>query len=98
MKVAYVFLTQERRNFNARTKWYRIPEIDWVYIDGDFDRERPQLKELMNLVRPGDTIFIEELGDVADSADELLAFLQELQRRKLKIVIERVPVELLIEK
>ena len=96
MKVAYLFLTQERMNFNARMKWYGIPEIDWVYIDGDFDRERPQLKELMNFVKPGDTIFMEELGDVADSADELLVFLQEIQRRKLKLVVERLPEELLI--
>ena len=88
MKVAYLFLTQERMNFNARMKWYRRPEINRVFVEGASDKERPQLKELMDLVKSGDTIFIEEFGDVADSADELEAFLQEIHYRKLKLVVE----------
>jgi DNA invertase Pin-like site-specific DNA recombinase len=91
MKVAYVRVStveqNEARQIEALEK-YGIEKWFTEKISGK-DTNRPELQEMLDYVREGDTVYIKDFSRLARSTKDLLEIVNQLQAKKVHLVSDK---------
>lgn len=88
MKVFYIRCSTEEQNEARQLKGARENAADKVFIDkaSGKNADRPQLKEMMNYVREGDTVVCCDISRIARNTKDLLNIVDELSRKGVSFV------------
>lgn len=88
MNVAYVRVStvdqNEARQLEALEK-YNIDKWYTEKVSGK-DKNRPKLKEMMEFVREGDTVYIHDFSRLARNTKDLLDIVEELKAKNVNLV------------
>ncbi len=88
MKVGYIRVSTVEQNEIRQNVLMEEKGIDKLFIDkcSGKDTNRPKLKELMEFVREGDTVYIESFSRLARSTTDLLSLVESLKDRDVSLV------------
>lgn len=88
MKVAYVRVSTVEQNEARQLEALKKYEIERWYTEkvSGKNMNRPQLKEMLDFVREGDTIYIHDFSRLARSTKDLLNIVEELNEKKVHLV------------
>ena len=88
MKVGYIRVSTVEQNESRQKFLMEEKGIDKLFIDkcSGKDMNRPKLKELIEFVREGDTVYIESFSRLARSTRDLLDLVESLKSRGVSLV------------
>ena len=88
MKVAYVRVSTVEQNEARQVEALEKHDIEKWYIEkvSGKDTNRPKLKEMLEFVREGDTIYIHDFSRLARSTKDLLEIVEQLGAKKVNLV------------
>ena len=86
--VAYIRVSTVEQNEARQLEAMKAHQIDKTFIDkvSGKDTNRPQLQAMLDYVREGDTVFIHDFSRLARSTKDLLAIVEDLQERGVRLV------------
>lgn len=86
--IAYVRVSTVEQNEARQTEALKKNSIDKWYIEkvSGKDTNRPKLKEMLDYVREGDTLYIHDFSRLARSTKDLLLIIEELNAKKVHLV------------
>lgn len=87
-KIGYVRCSTEEQNEARQVLMMKEQEIGRVFVDkaSGKNTDRPGLQELLDYVRPGDTVVVESISRLARSTRDLLTIVAELTERNVEFV------------
>jgi DNA invertase Pin-like site-specific DNA recombinase len=88
MKVAYVRVSTVEQNEARQVEALEKHNIEKWYIEkvSGKDTNRPKLKEMLEFVREGDTIYIHDFSRLARSTKDLLEIVEQLGEKNVNLV------------
>jgi len=88
MNVAYVRVSTIEQNEARQQEALKKYHIDKWFIEKASGKniQRPILKEMLEFIREGDTIYVEEFSRLGRSTADLLAIVQQIKDKKAKFV------------
>ncbi len=88
LKVAYVRVSTVEQNEARQVEALEKRGIDKWYIEkvSGKDTNRPKLKEMLEYVREGDTIYIHDFSRLARSTKDLLEIIEKLNNKKVHLI------------
>lgn len=88
MKVAYVRVSTADQNEERQVKALEAHQIEKWYVEkvSGKDRNRPELKALLDFVREGDIIHIESISRLARSTYDFLSIVKECEAKGVQLV------------
>lgn len=88
MKVAYVRVSTIEQNEARQVEALEKHNIEKWYIEkvSGKDTNRPKLKEMLEFVREGDTIYIHDFSRLARSTKDLLDIVEQLKIKKVNLI------------
>lgn len=91
MNIAYVRVSAADQNEDRQRCSLEPYHIERWYIEkaSGKDTNRPQLKEMLDFVREGDTIYISEFSRLGRSTRDLLDIIDFLQAKKVNLVSQK---------
>ena len=95
MKLGYVrvsHVTQNEARQLETMKFYGVEKIFSEKISAK-DTNRPQLSELLDFAREGDTVFIHDFSRLARSTQDLLRIVQDLNSRGIHLVSKKEDID-----
>ena len=86
--IAYVRVSSVDQNEARQIEALKSYNIEKMFIEkvSAKDTDRPELQTMLEFVREGDTIFIEDFSRIARSTKDLLDIVEELQTKGVKLV------------
>lgn len=60
-----------------------------LFVDAEYDVDRPKFNQLLNLLQKGDTLYVEALPHLAGN-EEYRSVMDELKKREVTLVIRNV--------
>lgn len=95
MKVAYIRVSSvdqcEDRQLEGLAK-FNIEKTFTEKVSGK-NMDRPKLKELLNFVREGDTVYVHDFSRLARSTKDLLSIVEYLNNKKVNLVSNKENVD-----
>lgn len=88
MKIAYVRVSTEEQNEARQVEALETYGIERWYkekVSGK-DMNRPQLQEMLDFVRDGDTIYIHDFSRLARSTKDLLEIIEQLEKKHVSLI------------
>ncbi len=88
MNVAYVRVSTVEQNEERQIQALEAYKIDrWFNekISGK-NTERPKLKEMLDFVREGDTVYVLDWSRLSRSASDLLGLIEKLSKKEVKLI------------
>lgn len=94
-KVGYVRVSTKEQNTARQEVIMQELGVDKLYIEkiSGKNKERPELKKLMDYVRDGDTVVVESYSRFARSTMDLLTLINELEAKNVKFVSEKEKID-----
>ena len=95
MKLGYVrvsHVTQNEARQLETMQFYGVEKIFSEKISAK-DTNRPQLSELLDFAREGDTVFIHDFSRLARSTQDLLRIVQDLNSRGIHLVSKKEDID-----
>ena len=88
MKVAYVRVSTVEQNEARQLEALDKFGIDKWYVEkvSGKDTNRPKLREMLDFVREGDTVYIHDFSRLARSTKDLLEIVETLNQKKVNLV------------
>lgn len=88
MKIGYVRVSTVEQNDARQIEALKKHEIEKWFTEkvSGKDTNRPQLKEMLDFVREGDTIYIHDFSRLARSTKDLLEIVELLNEKKVHLV------------
>lgn len=95
MNVAYIRVSTVEQNEARQVEAMEKHEIDKYFIEkvSAKDTNRPKLKEMLDFVREGDTIYIHDFSRLARSTKDLLEIVEELKAKKVNLVSNKENID-----
>ena len=86
--IAYIRVSTIEQNEERQIKQLECKCIDKYYIEkiSGKDTNRPKLKEMLEYVRQGDTIYIQDFSRLARNVKDLLNIVEQLQEKEVNLV------------
>mgnify|MGYP000848150273 CR=1 FL=1 len=86
--VAYVRVSTVEQNQGRQVAALKPHQIDKWYIDkcSGKNTDRPQFQAMLDYIRDGDTVFVEDFSRLSRSVADLLHITADFQRRKIGLV------------
>ena len=87
-KVGYVRVSTFEQNEARQLEAFKGLKLYRTYIEkiSAKDTKRPLLKEMLNYVRAGDTVYVKDFSRIARSTRDLLEITEELDKRGIKLI------------
>lgn len=94
MKIGYIRVSTKEQN-EARQVELLKDECDKIYIEkaSGKDRNRPELKEMLDYAREGDTIVVESYSRLARSVLDLLSIVEEMDKKNIKFISKKENID-----
>lgn len=88
MNVAYVRVSTTEQNEQRQVEALKKFNIDRWFSEkvSGKNTDRPKLKEMLNFVREGDTVFVLDWSRLSRSASDLLRLIEKLAKKKVKLI------------
>lgn len=88
MNIAYVRVSTVEQNEERQIEGLEKHKIEKWFTEkvSAKNMDRPKLQEMLEFVREGDTIFIHDFSRLARSTKDLLAIVEELNKKGVKLV------------
>ncbi|SHH55422.1 recombinase family protein [Tepidibacter thalassicus] len=88
MKVGYIRVSTVEQNEDRQKVLMKKNGIEKLFIDkcSGKDTNRPKLKELMEFVRKGDTVYVESFSRLARSTKDLLELVKSLNDKGVNLI------------
>lgn len=95
MKIGYVRVSTEQQNTARQESLMNALGVEKVFIDKQSgkDRNRPELQNLMEYIREGDTVVVESISRMARSVVDLLNIIDELKNKKVEFVSQKENID-----
>lgn len=87
-RMAYCRCSSVEQNESRQLEALKSYNIYKTYVEkaSGKDRERPMLKQLLDFLREGDTLYIKDFSRLARSVKDLLSIIEELDTRGIKLI------------
>ena len=87
-KIGYVRVSTAEQNEGRQVEALKPHHIDKWYIDkcSGKNTDRPQFKAMLDYIRDGDTVFVEDFSRLSRSVADLLKILEDCKRKKIRLV------------
>lgn len=88
MNIAYARVSTEEQHINRQTEALKNYHIDKWFIEkvSGKDMNRPKLKELLNFVREGDTVYVVDWSRLSRSVIDLLKIIELLNNTGCQLI------------
>ena len=95
MKVGYIRVSTEGQNIARQEVLMQDLGVDKIFVDkaSGKNRERPQLRAMMNFVREGDVVIVESISRFARNTKDLLELVEELQSRQVIFISKKEAID-----
>lgn len=95
MKIGYVRVSTDQQNTARQESLMNALGVEKVFIDKQSgkDRNRPELQNLMEYIREGDTVVVESISRMARSVVDLLNIVDELKNKKVEFVSQKENID-----
>ena len=95
MKVGYIRVSTEEQNTIRQEVIMESLEVEKIFIEkiSGKNRERKQLKEMLNFVREGDFLIVESMSRLSRSALDFLSIAQELTEKGVVLVSKKENID-----
>ncbi|MBD8963920.1 recombinase family protein [bacterium] len=86
--IAYIRVSTQEQNTESQWEVLKKYNIDKPFEEKVSGKniDRPQLKEMLDYVREGDTIYVKDFSRLARSTKDLLWIIDELNKKNVKLV------------
>lgn len=86
--IGYIRVSTVEQNEERQQKALEGKHIDKVYIEkaSGKDTNRPKLKEMLDYVREGDTVYIQDFSRLARNVKDLLNIVEQLQNKGVNLI------------
>lgn len=86
--IAYIRVSTQEQNTESQWEVLKKYNIDKPFEDKVSGKniDRPQLQEMLDYVREGDTIYVKDFSRLARSTKDLLWIIDELNKKNVKLV------------
>ena len=87
-RIGYVRVSTQEQNEGRQVEALKSHNIDKWFIDkcSGKNTDRPQFKLMLDYIREGDTVYIEDFSRLSRSVADLLHITDDFQRRKIGLV------------
>lgn len=88
MNIFYSRVSTEEQNLGRQIVMANNLKVDKIYEEkaSGKNTDRPKLKEMLDFVREGDTIYVESISRLSRSISDLLKIIKILEDKKVKFV------------
>ena len=95
MRVGYVRCSTTDQNPARQKKILKEAGCEKVFMDmlSGKDRNRPQLKTMLEFIREGDTVYVESISRLARSTRDLLEIVDEIKNKGAFFVSEKEKID-----
>ena len=95
MKVGYVRVSTVDQNTGRQEVLMKELGVDKIYVDKQSgkNKERPQLQEMLNFVREGDTLVVESISRLARNVKDLLEIVYQLKQKGLVFISKKETID-----
>lgn len=87
-KIGYARVSTQEQNESRQLAAFKELDIDKIFIDkmSGKDTNRPELRKMLEYVREGDTLIINEYSRLARSTQDLLSLVKQLTDKSVQII------------
>lgn len=95
MKIGYVRVSTKDQNTIRQEILMKELEVEKVYIEkvSGKNTNRPQLKEMLDYIREGDTVIVESISRFARNTKDLLSLIDVLESKKVNFVSKKETID-----
>ncbi len=86
--VAYIRVSTEEQNYESQMEAMKDLEFAEVFTEkrSAKDTNRPELQNMLDYVREGDTVYVKDFSRLARSTKDLLNIIDILENKKVKLI------------
>lgn len=95
MKVGYVRVSTKEQNTARQEILMEQLGVDKVYLEkvSGKNKNRPELKSMLEFVREGDTVVVESISRFARNTKDLLELIEVLQEKKVEFISQKEAID-----
>lgn len=95
MKVGYIRVSSKEQNTARQELLMEQLGVDKVYLEkvSGKDKNRPELKAMLEFVREGDTVVVESISRFARNTKDLLELIELLQEKKVEFISQKEAID-----
>lgn len=95
MKYGYVRTSTKHQNTARQDVLMKELGVDAVYVDqcSGKNTDRPKLKELLDVIQPGDTVIVESYSRMSRSTTDLLKIVDALQKKGVEFISKKENID-----
>lgn len=95
MKIGYVRVSTEEQNIARQEVIMQQLGVEKIFIDkmSGKDRNRPELNNLMEYIREGDTVVVESISRMARSTADLLNIVDEFKCKGVEFISQKESID-----
>lgn len=95
MKVGYVRVSTKEQNTARQEILMEQLGVDKVYLEkvSGKNKNRPELKSMLEFVREGDTVVVESISRFARNTKDLLELIELLQEKKVEFISQKEAID-----
>ena len=95
MKVGYIRVSTQEQNTARQEVMMQDLGVDKIYIDKASGKNaaRPQLSEMLNFVRSGDTVIVESISRFARNTKDLLELVDKLKQKGVVFISKKETID-----
>ena len=95
MKVGYVRVSTVDQNTGRQEVLMKELGVDKIYVDKQSgkNKERPQLQEMLNFVREGDSLVVESISRLARNVKDLLEIVDQLKQKGVVFISKKETID-----
>lgn len=86
--VAYIRVSTEEQNYESQMEAMKDLEFAKIFTEkrSAKDTNRPELQNMLDYVREGDTVYVKDFSRLARSTKDLLNIIEVLENKKVKLI------------
>lgn len=95
MKIGYVRVSSADQNTERQEVLMEQLNVEKIFVDklSGKNKDRPQLKEMLNFVREGDVLVVESISRLARNTRDLLEIVDTLTNKKVYFVSQKETID-----
>lgn len=95
MKIGYVRVSTVEQNEARQVEALEKLGVEKIYIEKKSGKnlDRPELQEMLDFIREGDTVYVHDLSRISRSLTDLLSLVELLQKKKVHFISNKESVD-----
>lgn len=95
MKVGYIRVSTKDQNTARQEVLMEELGVEKVYIEkvSGKDKNRPELKKMLDFIREGDTVIVESISRFARNTKDLLGLIETLEQKQVQFISKKEQID-----